>query len=58
MLNELTDIEVLEKTINAYVEYIDCCDGLPEQERSDLLMVARELHIEAGYRGLNVGKLF
>jgi hypothetical protein len=49
---EMTDLELLAKTVKAYKEYIDSSINLSEQERSDLLMVARELDIEAESRGL------
>ena len=58
MLSEFSDIEILEKTTISYVKYIDCRYDLGEEERSNILMEARELHIEADARGLNVGKLF
>lgn len=52
MHNELTDIELLTKTIEAYKMYIDCHCDLSEEARSDLLMKARALDIECESRGL------
>lgn len=48
----MTDLELLAKTIKAYKNYIDSNINLTEQERSDLLMIARTLDIEAEARGL------
>jgi hypothetical protein len=48
----MTDIELLAETIKAYKVYIDCPITATEQERSDLLMIARTLDIEAQSRGL------
>ena len=52
MFDELNNEEVLIKTIEAYKNYIDCKDGLDEHNRSDLLMVARELDGVAIFRGI------
>jgi uncharacterized protein (DUF1778 family) len=49
---EMTDVELLLKTIDAYKNYIDAAADISEQERSDLLMIARELDGEIETRNI------
>ena len=50
----MDDITLLIETIKAYKKYIDCRNDLSEQDRSDLLMIARNLDSECLERGLDV----
>jgi len=48
----MEDLELLKQLCVAYKNYIDTPVFTSEQERSDMLMIARELEIEANVRGL------
>jgi len=50
----MDDLQLLIETVKAYKKYIDLRNDLPEDERSDLLMKARELDIECESRGIEI----
>lgn len=49
---EMTDLELSVATIKAYKQYIDRPMDMSEEERSDLLMIARQYDIEMEKRNL------
>lgn len=49
---EMTDLELAIATIKAYKEYIDRPIDMSEEDRSNLLMIARRYDIEVDSRNL------
>lgn len=50
----MSDLEMMIAIVKAYKNYIDGNIDLTEQERSDLLMIARNLDNEALFKGIYV----